>query len=80
MYGLAKQKTIIYNGVRDNALHLKWKRELSFKELIDYCNILIEENKILESDLNSSRIIITGLKNQNQRYKQRLLDLGVEYL
>ena len=42
-------------------------------EFLDGLNGLAEEN-------NELRILVDTLKNQNQKFKARLNDLGVEYL
>ena len=62
-------------------------------KFLDGLNKLVEENKVLTAhsdccikanrelfkENNELRILVDTLKNQNQKFKARLKDLGVEY-
>ena len=46
---------------------------------VDLLNELWEENEELNEENRELRMVIDGLKQQNQKFKGRLNDLGVEY-
>lgn len=72
------QKRFIFNGlqVRDTLNEIPpilTHNEEQREEFLDGLNKLSEENKEL-------RTLVKILKEQNQKFKARLNDLGVEYL
>jgi len=52
---------------------------LSLEEVCDLLNKQDEEIEHLKTDLKQQKIVIDSLKDQNQKLKLRLKDLGVEY-
>lgn len=47
--------------------------------ILDLLNNFNDENEQLKSDNNQYKILVESLKNENQKLKLRLKDLGVEY-
>ena len=67
---MTKQEPIIYNAVRNTAIHLKWKRELSFIEVIKLANDLIEANnqkiEIIDGFLDEMELMKEALREELQ--------------
>ena len=66
----------VYIGINDN----QNDDLLMTMDTIDKLNEFHEENLFLKQENQQYKILVKSLKDQNQKLKLRLEDLGVEYL
>ena len=72
----------VYDFENDKWYHEEFEgKPLEYEdEVIKLLNGQDEKIKELKEDINQYKILVESLKDENQKLKLRLTDLGVEYL
>ena len=75
LFGQLSSQSIVIKGYQDRIDNLFDES----KQLKNDCSILVLSNQEYRNENKELRIIINTLKEQNQKFKARLNELGVEY-